>query len=248
MQKRLLLIPLIFLSLWLLFSGYILSFYFFHNVEKLQNLFPVYVESEDRFQFTNIKPKDWVSLNQISTYGKWAIVLSEDWAFYEHEGIDLNQLKTVIEESIKERKLGRGASTITQQLIKNIYLTDERSIIRKVKEILLALKAEKFLMKNKILEHYLNIAQFGDGIYGINLASRHYFKKSPKNLLPHEAAFLAMLLPSPIKYSYSFKRKSLSVFARNTINKILYKMKVAKIISEQEMYYYQTIKLGFEID
>src|SRR5690606_18553308 len=111
----------------------------------------------------------------------------------------------------------------------------ERSLWRKFKEFILTYKMERMLSKNKILEIYLNIVELGEGIYGIKQGSFHYFKKHPRTLSAREGAFLAMLLPSPVKYSQSFKRKKLSLFAATQIQKILSKLQRAHILDEEEV-------------
>jgi monofunctional biosynthetic peptidoglycan transglycosylase len=129
----------------------------------------------------------------------------------------------------------RGASTISQQMVKNVYLSESRTPWRKIHEIILTHKVEEALSKDRILEVYLNSIEFGPAIYGIKEASYHYFKKHPSELSPREGAFIAMLLPSPKKYYVSFKKKSLTKFAQGRIKAILRKMKMAKIISEERM-------------
>jgi monofunctional biosynthetic peptidoglycan transglycosylase len=180
------------------------------------------------------KPSDWVSLNQISSHARSAIMLSEDWAFYSHGGIDLNQIKVVLLEMFEKDRL-RGASTITQQVIKNIFLTHERSFQRKMQEMILAMKLEFVLSKNQIFEIYLNLIEFGPDLYGIKKAALYYFKKMPSELTAREGAFLAMVLPNPKVYVQSFKDKELSAYAEERIKKTLDKMSVAKIINEQEL-------------
>ncbi len=161
---------------------------------------------------------------------KWAIILSEDWSFYQHEGLDFEQMKIALSDMVEEQKF-RGASTITQQMVKNVYLNGRRTLWRKLHEIILAQKVERALEKNRILEIYLNVIEFGPGIYGIKNASDHYFQKSPKKLTPREGAFLAMLLPGPKRYYSSFQKKKLTPFARDRIQAILVKMRMGKIIS-----------------
>lgn len=177
---------------------------------------------------------DWVSLNNVSHVAKWAILVSEDWAFYDHKGIDYIQLQKVIEESYQEGEFVRGASTISQQVVKNVYLSHDRSLKRKFTEFLMTIKLEKEVSKDKILETYLNIAELGRDIYGIKKASAFYFEKSPNALTAREGAFLAMLLPSPVKYSVSFRNKELTDFAHQQVTNILYKLRQAKIITEDE--------------
>src|SRR5690606_25653822 len=166
----------------------------------------------DSYDIVKKRPAYWVNLGDISTYGKWAIILSEDWAFYQHQGVDLDQLKIAITESLTLGKV-RGASTISQQMVKNIYLDHSFSFFRKFKELIITYKVEKTLSKQRILEVYLNSIEFGPGIWGIRNASFHYFKKHPSRLDPREASFLAMMLPSPKRYYESFRKKKLTPFA-----------------------------------
>lgn len=213
--------------------------YFSHDVSALNSLYP----SEQKFQ--KAKPKDWVTLKQISQYGIWAIVLSEDWGFYQHEGIDLNQVKAALEEMVDGNRF-RGASTITQQMVKNVFLSEERTLWRKLHEAILTYKVETVIEKNRILEIYLNVIEFGPGVTGIRDASYHYFKKHPSALNPREAAFLAMLLPSPKRYYVSFQKKKLTDFASERVDAILVKMRMGKIISPAEYQMWRTKKFTWE--
>lgn len=204
------------------------------NLIGLTGKYPIYDKKQETYILSSVKPSHWVRLDRISYYARWAIIVSEDWAFYEHQGIDIRQLRIAIEDSIKEGELTRGASTITQQVIKNVVLSPKREISRKLKEIILAYELEKILSKDKILEHYLNLVELGKGIYGIKNASFYYFNKHPKDLNAREGAFLAMLLPSPVKYSQSFYDKKLSAFAKEQINSILIKLRQAHVYDEKE--------------
>lgn len=179
------------------------------------------------------KPKYWVDLKRISPFTKGAIVLSEDWSFFDHEGVDVEQMKVALSEMVDEGKF-RGASTITQQMVKNVFLSSSRTIWRKFHEIILAHKVDRLLSKNKILEIYLNSIEYGPGLYGIKAASQHYFKKSPSELGPKESAFLAMLLPSPKRYYVSFSKKRLTKFANSRIKAILKKMRMGKVITAEQ--------------
>lgn len=191
------------------------------GVIKKENVFEV------TYTQTKNKPKDWVELSEISHNLVTAIITSEDARFHEHFGIDTNQLTEVLIEYFSRNddisKL-RGASTIEQQLIKNIYLTSEKSVKRKFVEIIEASYLDTHVTKYKILETYLNVIEYGPGIYGIKSAANYYFKTEPKNLTPRQGAFLAMLLPSPVRYSQSFRQRRLTPFAQRITNSILYKM------------------------
>jgi monofunctional biosynthetic peptidoglycan transglycosylase len=140
----------------------------------------------------------WVPLNRISPWLLDAVVNSEDARFYLHGGVDPIELGRAAETALEKGHLGRGASTLTQQLAKNLWLGEERSVLRKLKEVLLARRLES-LGKDRILELYLNVVEWGDGIYGADAASRVWFKKPAWQLLPEEAAVLTAMLPAPRK-------------------------------------------------
>jgi monofunctional biosynthetic peptidoglycan transglycosylase len=131
-------------------------------------------------------------------------------------------------------------------MVKNVYLTEERTISRKLHEMILAYKIEKFLSKKRILEIYLNVIEFGPGIYGIKNASHHYFRKHPRDLDPKESAFLAMLLPSPKRYYISYRKKKLTDFARERVNAILVKMRMGKVLTPSEYEKQRSSKLSWE--
>lgn len=141
----------------------------------------------------------WTPLYEISPYLRQAVLIGEDDAFYHHGAVDWQSLKKAIEYDRRKGRLLRGASTITQQVARNLYLSPERSGLRKLKEILIAKKLEQVLTKDRILEIYLNIAEWGKGIYGAQAASQIYFGKNASELNPDEAAALAVALPSPWK-------------------------------------------------
>lgn len=209
------------------------AMYFSHDVKLLIKQYPHLRVLEDQSVSIEVKPgkpKSWVTLPQISSYGKWAIIFSEDWSFYQHEGVDLEQMKVALSEMLAVSRF-RGASTITQQMVKNVYLSNYPTFWRKFHEIILAQKVETTLSKPRILEIYLNCIEYGPGIYGIKAAAQHYFKKSPAQLTPRESAFIAMMLPSPKKYYVSFKKKTLTKFARARVRAILRKMRMGKVIT-----------------
>ena len=139
-----------------------------------------------------------VPLSRISPWLKKAVVNSEDARFWEHDGLDRVETETALRKAVERGKLGRGASTLTQQLAKNLWLGEERSLLRKVKELLLARRLEA-LGKDRILEIYLNVVEWGRGVYGAEAAARTWFKKPASELLPEEAAVLAAMLPAPRK-------------------------------------------------
>ncbi len=210
--------------------------YFSYNVALLINYYPhisVQKDGSAEIEIKPTRPNHWVKLSAISKYTKWAIVLSEDWAFYQHNGLDTHQIKAALNDMVEGRRF-RGASTITQQMVKNVYLLDYPLWWRKFHEIILAQKVEQVLSKDRILEIYLNSIEYGPGIYGIKNASSHYFKKSPSRLTPREGAFLAFLLPSPKKYYVNFKQKKLKPYTRARLKELLRKLRIGKIISNEQ--------------
>ncbi len=163
----------------------------------------------------------WIGLDAISNQLIGAVISSEDTSFFGHSGVDFHELKESLKKDLKEKRWARGASTLTQQLVKNVYLSQEKTLWRKFREILWAWELDKKLSKSEILCFYLNMAQWGPGLYGIGQAAHHYFGADPSSLTARESAFLAMLLPAPEKYYVYFKKKELTAFSRKRIEQIL---------------------------
>jgi monofunctional glycosyltransferase len=222
----------------------------FPNVAVLSHAYPEVIyagrSTPPRVRLTRIKPQGWVSVDDISRSAVGAVIVSEDWAFYSHAGYDANQIKEAIKEDLEEGGFVRGASTITQQVVRNVFLDKDKNLWRKLKELYLAVRLEQKVRKTRILEVYLNIAEWGEGIFGIGEASQHYFGKAPAHLTPKEGAFLAMLLPSPKRYSQSFQKRELTSYARSTIDSILGKMVKAKYLTEEERATEELVPLPFE--
>ncbi|MDD3725525.1 MAG: monofunctional biosynthetic peptidoglycan transglycosylase, partial [Bacteroidales bacterium] len=149
--------------------------------------------------------KDWVDLDEISPNMVRAVVSTEDNLFYRHNGFDWKAIERAIDHN-KVSKRKRGASTISQQTAKNVFLWPGRDWVRKGLETYYTVLIEFFWSKDRIMEVYLNVIEFGDGIYGIEAASKHYYGKSAKRLNYTEAKKLARLLPSPIKRGKKLSR------------------------------------------
>jgi monofunctional biosynthetic peptidoglycan transglycosylase len=139
----------------------------------------------------------WVSYRRISPNLTRAVLVAEDAAFWQHEGVDLEELQKSIELDWARGQLLRGASTITQQLAKNLYLSPSRNPVRKLRELIIARRLEAALQKARILELYLNVIEWGDGIYGVEAAARTYFGTSASALGPRESALLAGAIINP---------------------------------------------------
>jgi monofunctional biosynthetic peptidoglycan transglycosylase len=147
------------------------------------------------------KVQRWVSYGRISPNLTRAVLLAEDGAFWSHEGIDFDEMKIAIEDSWEKGEPLRGASTITQQLAKNLYLSPSRNPARKIQEFLIARRLEVELSKQRILELYLNEIEWGDGIWGCEAAARAYFGVSASDLSAEQAALMAGAIINPIRYS-----------------------------------------------
>ena len=145
---------------------------------------------------------EWVPvpLSRISPHLRRAVVAAEDARFYEHDGVDWEAIRGALEKDWEKRRLSAGASTITQQLAKNLYLSSARTPWRKLKEWAITRRLERLLPKERILEPYLNVVELGRRTYGVEAAARRYFGKSAASLTPREAAMLAAMLPSPRIY------------------------------------------------
>jgi len=142
----------------------------------------------------------WVPYRRISTHLKRAVVAAEDAKFMSHDGFDWEEIQKALERNVREGEIVRGGSTITQQLAKNLFLSGERTWWRKGEEALIAVMLEGIMSKRRILEIYLNVIEWGDGIFGAEAAARHHFGESAATLDPEQAARLAAMVPSPRRY------------------------------------------------
>jgi monofunctional biosynthetic peptidoglycan transglycosylase len=177
---------------------------------------------------------DYVSIKNISAHLRNAVIVSEDGNFFSHNGFDLEEIKLSFRENLQKKTFKRGGSTITQQLAKNMFLSAEKTLIRKIKEALITYEIEKTLTKSEILERYLNIVEFGENLYGVKAASQYYFKKSPSQLTVLEASFLALLLPSPKKNSASFRKRQLTPYSRQRIRQTVERLFLLDRISFED--------------
>jgi monofunctional biosynthetic peptidoglycan transglycosylase len=171
----------------------------------------------------------WVPYARISQTVKRAVLVGEDINFFSHSGFEVTELRSAVEEAIAQHEVPRGASTITQQLAKNLWLSPSRNPWRKVKEAILTWQLERSLDKKRILEIYLNVAELGDGIYGVGPAAKKYFGKSAAELDEREAAELAASLPKPDSWHPGSKS---AAYARH-VERILRRMEKASFLWRQ---------------
>jgi monofunctional biosynthetic peptidoglycan transglycosylase len=145
------------------------------------------------------KHYEFVPLSGISPNLQHAVVAAEDGRFRQHHGFDWIEMQKVLEDDVKRHRVGRGGSTITQQLVKNLFLTTERSFVRKAVESSLVPLVEAFMTKDRILELYLNVIEWGPGIYGAEAAAEHYYHSHALEMTREQAARLAAIIPAPLK-------------------------------------------------
>ena len=178
---------------------------------------------------------DFVPLDDVPAHFVRGVLTSEDADFWGHPGLDLGEIPVAASMNWVRGRRSRGASTITQQLAKNLFLTRERSYRRKLQEAALALHLESTLGKRRILEIYLNVIEWGPGLHGLGPAARHYFGKNPQDLTPREGAFLVALIPGPVKYQPSFASGVLSRGLTRLVNGVLRRLASVGVLTPEEL-------------
>ena len=215
--------------------GYFLIFYSLPDSEKIIQYEPTstVIDFSGFYWPKNIKVplRKYVPLREISNHLRIAVIISEDDTFYRHSGINTEQMQLAFKQNFQQGRFVRGASTITMQLARNAFLTKEKSLIRKLREIILAKRIEKALSKSRILELYLNIIEWGPNIYGAEAASWYYFNKSASRLNIAEASLLAAIIINPKRFNPYIRFNS----ARKLQHRVLRLMRDAKIITPEEM-------------
>lgn len=162
----------------------------------------------------------WVSYSRVSSNLKRAVIVSEDIEFYSHHGFSSREARAALEDAWEDKKLPRGASTISQQVAKNLWLSRSRNPLRKLKEALLTRQLEAHLTKRRILEIYVNIVELGPGIFGAEAASRHYYGKSAASLTDRQAAEFAASLPRPRTWHPGVKTRGYQAKVRSILRRM----------------------------
>ncbi len=184
----------------------------------------------------------WRPIEAIDPGLKDLVVLLEDEKFFDHSGLDLSEIWAAIQKDFEEKRLARGGSTITQQLAKNLFLTKEKSLIRKASEVPLALRLEQELSKTKILELYLNTIEWGPGVYGVEAASRTYFGRDSYSLREVEAWLLALMIPNPRELHPWIRPKAKAALlkrAENLASRLVLSRKKSRAEAEQVLAEFQ---------
>ena len=174
----------------------------------------------------------WIKIKGVSRHVLNAIIVAEDSRFRSHFGLDFYEIQKSYELNRKKKRFARGGSTITQQVVKMAFLTREKSIVRKAREAVGALFLEAIMSKDEILEWYINMTEFGDGIYGIKAAAQHYFKTKPELLTIEQGVHLALVIPSPNAWSAGLRRRNLTNFGERRFAAIVTNMRRQGFITE----------------
>jgi membrane peptidoglycan carboxypeptidase len=192
-------------------------------------------EDPDRTMVVGPASPDFVPIGELPEHVVRAVTTSEDAGFFGHAGFDFEELRNALAEGAEAGRVIRGGSTITQQLAKNLFLTPERTLARKVREATIAIGLEAALPKHRLLEIYLNVAEWGPGLWGIGPAARHWFGKDARELSPKEAAFLASIIPSPVRYHVMFARGFASEAWEARVNDLLFRMTEQGALTDDEL-------------
>ena len=204
-------------------------YWFIPSISKLDTTSTIKVTRWVKKEGKIIEPvgplaRNWVDIRRVSRNVLNAFVVAEDAKFWNHSGIDFEAIEKSFIKNIKKGYFARGGSTITQQVVKMTLLSRDKSVIRKAREAVGALLLERRLAKKKILEWYINLAEFGDGVYGISEAARHYFQTEPELLTIDEAIHLALVLPSPNGWSKGLRERKLTDFGHKRFSVIATRM------------------------
>ncbi|MCX6125002.1 MAG: monofunctional biosynthetic peptidoglycan transglycosylase [Proteobacteria bacterium] len=179
--------------------------------------------------------KQWVPIENVSKHVLHAIIVAEDGRFYDHHGFDFGAIKKAYLTNQKQGRFARGGSTISQQVVKMAFLSREKTYIRKFREAAGTLLMELIVPKQRILEWYINLTEFGGGIYGVKQAGQLYFKTGPSLLTTEQAIHLALVIPSPTKWSKGLKARHLTPFGERRFKRIATNLKLSGFIGSAEL-------------
>jgi membrane peptidoglycan carboxypeptidase len=207
------------------------------DTERLMHAFDHVVELEqDKWITFVVGPPNpnYVPLYDVSPYVVRSFLTTEDSGFYTHRGFIVREFRSALVKNLKEGYFKYGASSITMQFVKNVLLYREKTLARKLQELFLSHYVESTLEKDRILEIYVNVIEFGPGIFGIGPAARHYFGKHPRDLNPVEAAFFSSILPSPKKRHLQYCDGELNRWGDAKVQRILKVMRERDRLTEEE--------------
>ena len=178
---------------------------------------------------------DFVPVAELPAYVIRAVTTCEDAGFFGHQGFDFAELRNAAVQGAQAGRVVRGGSTISQQLAKNLYLTRQKTLSRKLREALVTVALEATVPKQRLLEVYLNVAEWGPGVFGIGPAAHHWFGKDARELTPREAAFLATVIPNPVRYHYMWSRGFLSDHWEERVDGLLRTMTAQGVLTDEQL-------------
>ncbi len=208
---------------------------------------PVDAAGHTREVWVGPQNPNFVPISDLPRYVSRAVTTSEDAGFWFHPGFDFDEMKESLIDAAEGSRV-RGASTLTQQLAKNLFLSRERTFARKVREALFTVALEASLPKARLLEIYLNIIEWGPGIYGLGEASRHYFGVNPRNLSVQQAAFLATIIPNPVKYHVMYEKGRLTAGWQHRVRNLVRKLETNGIIDSTQAFQAEFSPIRFQRD
>ena len=208
---------------------------------------PVDAAGHTRELWVGPQNPNFVPISELPRYVSRAVTTSEDASFWFHPGFDFDEMKESIIDAAEGSRV-RGASTLTQQLAKNLFLSRERTFARKVREALFTLALEASLPKARLMEIYLNIIEWGPGIYGLGEASRHYFGVNARNLSVQQAAFLATIIPNPVKYHVFYEKGRVSSQWQGKVRHLIHKLESNGIIDSGQAFQAEFTPIKFKRD
>jgi hypothetical protein len=207
------------------------------NLKRLEGTFRHTVQERDGSVTTFLLGPDsprWVPLGDVSRFVVLALTTTEDGSFFTHRGFSPTQIRRSIIDNLERGYFYRGASTISQQLVKNLFLTRDKTISRKLEEVFITWQMEQRLPKERILELYLNVIEWGPGLYGIRQAAEHYFGKHPSELTLLDTAFLVSIIPNPRRFYAQFERGEVTPRWQDRLRRIIHAMAARGKVSEAE--------------
>lgn len=208
------------------------------DLKRLEGTFLHTVHERDGTETTfRVGPDapNWVPLGDVSRYVVLALTTTEDGSFFTHHGFSPTQIRRSIIANLERGYFYRGASTISQQLVKNLFLTRDKTISRKLQEMFITWQMEQRVPKERILELYLNVIEWGPGIYGIRKAAEHYFGKHPADLTLLDTAFLVSIIPNPRRFYHQFERGEVTPRWRDRLKRIIEAMMVRGKVTEYDL-------------
>lgn len=188
----------------------------------------------------------WITYDEIPYVQRRAIIVSEDSTFPFHRGLEIEEVRLAIQEAMETGERARGGSTLSQQLVKNLFLSRDRTALRKIQELLITFLLESVLTKEQIFERYANLIEWGPRIYGLVDASQHYFGRHPRRLQAHEMAYLATIIPNPVLFHVHYDKGQVSARHNNRVRSLMQRLNRLGQLSDDALANALATRIRFE--